>query len=139
MAANFHESYASGDVKPPTERATGLVLAVASVIVAVLWRKSNVVPWVALALAVVLVLFSLLAPGMLRPLNILWFRLGLLLHRIVNPVVMFAIFTFVFVPAGYLMRMWHDPLRLRRAQSGSSYWVEPEGEARAQRSMLNQF
>jgi hypothetical protein len=98
-----------------------------------------VVPWVALALAVVLVLFSLLAPGMLRPLNILWFRLGLLLHRIVNPVVMFAIFTFVFVPAGYLMRMWHDPLRLRRAQSGSSYWVEPEGEARAQRSMLNQF
>lgn len=139
MSANFHESYGRGDIAPPTERATGFVLAFAAVVVAVLWRKSDVVPWVALALAVVLALFSLLAPGMLRPLNILWFRLGLLLHRIVNPVVMFAIFTFVFVPAGYLMRMWHDPLRLRRAQSGSSYWVEPEGEVRTQRSMLNQF
>ena len=31
---------------------------------------------------------------------------------------------FVFVPAGLIMRIWHDPLRSRRASPGSTYWIE---------------
>jgi hypothetical protein len=139
MSASFHESYGRGDIAPPTERATGFAFAFAAVVVAVLWRESELVRWIALALAVALALFALLAPTMLRPLSIVWFRIGLLLHRIVNPIVMFAIFAFVFVPAGYLMRIWHDPLKSRRAQSGLSYWTKPDAGTRAQRSMRNQL
>jgi hypothetical protein len=135
---NFHENYVVGEIKPPSERATGVMFGALAVIVAVLWRNSPVVPWIALVLAVGITVVSLLAPTLLKPLNIFWFRFGLLLHRIVNPVVMFAMFALVFVPAGMLMRR-ADPLRLRRTMAASSYWIEPKKSDNSARSMLNQF
>jgi hypothetical protein len=139
MPGDFHEHYAVGEVSAPSERATGLVFAAVAVIVALLWRNSPTVPWVALAIAGGLAAISLIAPTLLKPLNVLWFRFGLLLHRIVNPVVMFAIFALVFVPTGMLMRIWRDPLRSRRLPTSSSYWIdrrETDGNAG---SMTNQF
>ena len=114
MSKNFHESFAEAEVKPPSERATGLVFATVAVIVAVVWRNSPNVLWWALGIAATLAVVSLIAPALLKPLNTLWFKFGLLLHRIVNPVVMFAVFALVFVPAGAIMRLRHEPLRLLR-------------------------
>ena len=74
--------------------------------------------------AIGLVTISLIAPVLLKPLNILWFQFGLLLHRVVNPIVMFAMFAAVFVPAGAIMRLWRDPLRSRRTTGASTYWIE---------------
>ena len=139
MSKNFHESFAGGEVKPPSERATGLVFAAVALIVALLWRNSPAVLWSALGIAVILAALSLLAPALLKPLNRLWFRFGLLLHRIVNPIVMFAIFALVFVPAGAIMRLWHDPLRARRARDASTYWIDRGGSGDTTGSMTNQF
>lgn len=141
MSKNFHESYGGqGDVKPPSERATGLTFAVVSVIVAVLWRNSPTVAQAALGIGAVFAALAMLAPVLLKPVNTAWFKLGLLLHRVVNPVVMFLIFAVVFVPAGFLMRFWHDPLRSRRAPAGASYWIERTKPAEGQAgSMSNQF
>ena len=139
MSKNFHESFAGGEVKPPSERATGLVFAAVALIVAVLWRNSSTVLWVALGITVMLAIVSLLAPVLLKPLNMLWFRFGLLLHRVVNPIVMFAVFALVFVPAGAIMRLWHDPLRVRRARDASSYWIDRGGSGDTAGSMTNQF
>jgi len=82
---------------------------------------------------------SLIAPGLLKPVNILWFRLGLLLHRIVNPIVMFAVFAVVFVPAGAIMRLWRDPLKSRRTMGSSTYWIERKASTDTEGSMTNQF
>ncbi len=139
MSKNFHESLAGGEVKPPSDRATGLVFAAVALIVAVLWRNSPTVPWVALSVAAMLAIVSLLAPGLLKPLNMLWFRFGLLLHRVVNPIVMFAVFALVFVPAGAIMRLRYDPLRARRARDASSYWIDRGGRGDTTESMTNQF
>ena len=139
MRTNFHESYAKGEIKPPSERSTGLTFAVVAVIVAVLWRDSSTVPWVVLGVAAILAAVSLIAPNLLKPLNIVWFRLGLLLHRIVNPIVMFAVFALVFVPAGAIMRLWRDPLRSKRTTGESTYWIEREATTDAEASMTNQF
>jgi len=139
MSKNFHESFASDAVKPPSERATGLVFAAVAAIVALVWRNDPSVLWSALAVAASLGLVSLLVPRLLKPLNLLWFRFGLLLHRIVNPVVMFALFVFVFVPAGALMRLWYDPLRRRRQPEAPTYWIDRKPRTAAETSMTNQF
>ncbi len=139
MSKNFHESFAGGEVKPPSARATGLVFAAVAMIVAILWRNSPTVLGSALSIAVMLAAVSLLAPAFLKPLNILWFRFGLLLHRVVNPIVMFAVFALVFVPAGAIMRLWHDPLRSRRAPNRSSYWIDRRRNDDTTGSMTNQF
>ena len=82
MPGNFHENYAVGDLRAPSERATGLVFAAAAAIVALLWRNSATVPWVALGIAGGLAALSLIAPTLLKPLKVLWFKLGLLLRAI---------------------------------------------------------
>ena len=96
-------------------------------------------PWVALAAAAVFATLSMFAASLLKPLNLIWFRFGLLLHRIANPVVMFAMFTLVFVPAGFIMRIWSDPLRSRRTAENSSYWIERRTVQAETGSMRNQF
>ena len=139
MRTNFHESYAGSEIKPPSERSTGLLFAAVAVIVAVVWRNSATVPWVALGMAAILTTVSLSAPALLKPINILWFQFGLFLHRVVNPIVMFAVFAAVFVPAGAIMRLWRDPLRSRRRTGDSTYWIERKGSAGTEGSMTNQF
>jgi hypothetical protein len=138
MASNFHENYSGGEVKLPSERSTGLVFTAVAVIVAVLWRGKPAVLWAALGVALVLLALALLWPALLRPLNVAWFRFGLLLHKVVNPLVMLAIFVLVFLPAGLLMRIWHDPLRSRRT-AASTYWIDHKDGSSAQSSMTRQF
>jgi hypothetical protein len=139
MRTNFHESFVRSETKPPSERSTGLLFAAVAVIVAVLWRNSPTAVWVALGMATMLTAASLIAPVLLKPMNSLWFQFGLLLHRVVSPIVMFAIFAAVFVPAGALMRLWRDPLRSRRTTGVSTYWIERRKVGDTETSMTNQF
>jgi len=88
-------------------------------------------------MAAILAAVSVLAPTLLKPINIVWFQFGLLLHRVVNPIIMFAVFAAVFVPAGAIMRLFRDPLRSRRTAGASTYWIE-RGEGGVG-SMTNQF
>ena len=136
---NFHESYARGHIDPPSARSTGLVFAAVAVTVAVSRRDTPNVALAAVAVAVGLTALSLVAPGLLKPLTIIWFRIGRLLHRVVNPLIMLAIFTLVFTPAGLLMRLWYDPLRSRRAGPGATYWIDRASEKPRVESMTNQF
>jgi hypothetical protein len=139
MHNDFHEAYGQSKPTPPSERSTGITFAVVSVIVAVTWRHNAVTPWLALAVAAVFAALSMFAASLLKPLNLGWFHFGLLLHRIVNPVVMFTMFVLVFVPAGFIMRIWRDPLRSRRTTENSSYWIERRTVVADTGSMRNQF
>jgi hypothetical protein len=139
MSSNFHENYLGGETLAPSERSTGLVFAAMAVIVALLWRNSPMGLWPALGIAAVLGAISLIAPILLKPLNILWFKFGLLLHRLVGPIVMLLIFTLVFVPSGMIVRIWLDPLRSRRITAAMSYWIDHREEGGTAGSMTNQF
>jgi hypothetical protein len=136
---NFHESYVPGVVKPPSPRSTGLVFAGVAVLVAIANRHSPIILAIALCVAVAFVTLSYLAPRLLEPLNIVWFRIGMLMHRVVNPVVMLAMFAIAVVPMGALMRLFSDPLRLKRNSNLSTYWIEPDPAELKLASMKNQF
>ena len=61
----------------------------------------------------------------LRPLNILWFRFGMLLHRVVSPVILGVMFFAVFTPIGLWMRLiGKRPLSLAYDEKADSYWIE---------------
>ena len=61
-------------------------------------RRGVVRPWF-LAVAIAWVGLALLKPALLHPLNVLWSQIGLLLGRIVNPIVMAILFYGVITPA----------------------------------------
>lgn len=139
MNQHTHEPVEAGVSQPPSERSTGLVFAGVAAALAVWLHENPVALALCLAASVLFLALALLRPALLGPLNRLWFRFSLLLHRIVSPVVMLAIFALVFVPAGLLMRALRDPLRRRRAPAGASYWVARDRQADALSSMKNQF
>ena len=70
------------------------------------------------------------APAVLRPLNRVWLCLGLLLHRIVNPLVMAAMCFVLVTPLGFLMRtFWAGGFGHRLDPARPSYWhVHEDGE-----------
>lgn len=138
MRSNFYETFTEGATKPPSERSTGFVFVAVAVLIAILRRHNPTVLISASCVAGLLAVVSLFAPKLLKPLNLLWFRFSLVLHRVVNPIVMFTIFAVVFVPAGLLMRFFRDPLKARRDLEASTYWIarmEDDGAG----SMRHQF
>jgi len=92
------------------------------------------------AVAAGFALVALLAPRLLRPLNQAWFRFGMLLHRVVSPLVMGLLFFVTVTPIGLLMRLTgKDPLRLRFDPAADSYWIDREPPGPPPDSMRNQF
>ena len=124
-----------------SDRAFGWVFAAVCAIVALYpilkghaWRPG----W--MAGAALFALVALFRPALLAPLNRLWYRLGLALHAVVNPVVMALIFVVAVVPTGLLMRVFgKDPLRLRRDPKAASYWIRRTPPGPEPDSLKNQF
>ena len=128
-------------VRGSSERAFGLVFAVflAFVGLAPLWRQHPLRPW-ALALSGLFLALGILRPAWLHPLNQCWIKLGLLLGRVVNPIVMGLLFFVVVVPTALLFRLLgNDPLRRTFDATVPSYWIDRRPPGPLPETMSNQF
>ena len=127
--------------KPGSDRAFGFVFAAVFLLVA-LWpllERASPRLW-GIGLAAAFALCAWLAPRLLAPLNRLWFRFGELLHRIVSPVALGAIFFGVITPFALVMRLFRrDALLLRKRSARPSYWVRREPPGPPPDSFGNQF
>ncbi len=146
-----HESYArEEEIEGSSDRGFGLtvggiLLAIALVRVGLGWWHTGGVTlgWVEYALGgvgAVLVLFGLAAPATLAPLNRAWTKLGLLLFKVVNPIVLGLIFLVTIIPIGLILRATgKDPLRLKFDPDAESYWIPRDPPGPEPDSMPQQF
>ena len=139
MGTNFHESFSEADLTPPSERATGTVFAVVAVIVALVFHNTPAVWISAVGVAGGFAGVSVVAPRLLAPLNKAWFRLSLLLSKVVNPIVMGLLYVVAIVPFGLVMQLLRDPLVRKRRPVAATYWVDLTATDEPKSSMKNQF
>jgi len=142
MRPQFHEDFARhNSPRTSSDRQFGFVLGLFLAVIALWPALSRGRPRTDLLIAGgILILIAAVAPFLLRPLNRAWTALGMLLGRIMNPVVMAALYYVVFTPWGLLLRLFgRDPLRLRLDPRATSYWVERQPPGPAPESMTNQF
>jgi len=146
MRESLHENLRREETQSgPSERSFGLTVGAVLVLIGLikLYKAWPEVSWATNAFLVTGALLAGLgafAPAPLRPLNRAWFRLGLLLHAIVTPVVMGLVFYVSVLPIGLVLRaMGKDLLRLRRDAAATSYWIVREPPGPAQGTMKNQF
>ena len=67
---------------------------------------------------------TLLAPQLLTPLNRIWYGLGMLLGKIISPIVLGIIFFVLITPTALITRLFgRDELKLK-SLSVQSYWVD---------------
>ncbi len=91
-------------------------------------------------IAVVFLVLAFFAPAVLRPFNIIWFKFGLLLHKIVSPLIMGLLFYLTVTPIALIMRVLNkDTLRLRFEHGAESYWIEREPPGPEPESLTKQF
>jgi hypothetical protein len=111
----------------PSDRSFGILFVVVFALLAAWQAWAGRPMWAAgfVVLSASMLGCALLRPAMLHPLNRAWMKFGALLHRIVNPVVLGAIFYVVIVPVGLVMHLIRrDALRLRLDPEARSYWIE---------------
>jgi len=128
------------EVKSGSDRALGFVFAAVFFAIAAwpLFLGGALRLWSAIVAAGFL-LAAVAAPRLLAPLNRLWTAFGLLLHRIVSPIVLGLLFYGVVTPMAVLGKlMGKDPLRLRR-KGAQSYWIERAPPGPPPATMRNQF
>jgi hypothetical protein len=141
-AAQSHEDFAREETtKAGSERGFGFVFAVFCALVAgYLWWTGSARLWWWLGAAAAFAVLAVALPIVLRPLNILWFKFGMLLHHIVSPVVLGLMFYVVFTPIGMWMRLiGKRPLNLRFQKDAQSYWVHRKPPGPPPGSFNNQF
>jgi len=139
---SIHEDFDRKDeIKVGSEKAFGLVFAAVFAVIGMwpLMDGSEVRVW-ALVTAGLFGFAALATPKILRPLNQVWFRFGLLLHHIINPLVMALLFFTTVTPMALIMRvMGKDPLRRKFDPAADSYWISRQPAGPAPETMKNQF
>jgi saxitoxin biosynthesis operon SxtJ-like protein len=129
-------------VEGSSDRSFGFVFAAFFAIVAFLPLLSGKpARWWSVAPALAFLVVALIRPALLQPLNWLWTRLGLLLGKIMTPIVVGIIFYGVITPIGLLKRAFGgaDSLHLGFDPKKSSYWIERSPPGPAPESIKHQF
>lgn len=122
-----------------SDRAFGFVFSVVFGIVS-LWPllDGDDIRYWAAAMSVCFLVIAVVMPKILAPLNRVWMLVGLVLHKVTNPVVMGLLFFFVLTPTGFLMRLsGKDPMNLKFDSDAESYWILRDHKESD--SMSNQF
>lgn len=92
-----------------------------------------------LILSVIFAAVTLVSPKLLSPLNWFWYRLGLLLGKIVSPIVLGVIFFVLITPISLITRVFgRDELKMKK-RSVVSYWVDRSPPGPLSDSFKNQY
>ena len=88
-----------------------------------------------LVLSLLFLIITIIRPNLFTFLNRLWIQFGILLGKMISPLVMGLVFFFVVTPIGILIRILKkDVMGLKRGDS--SYWINREDKVQ---SMRKQF
>ena len=88
-----------------------------------------------LILSIIFLVLGLIDSSILTPLNLLWFKFGILLGRIISPIIMAMVFFCVVTPTGLIMKIFRKDLLNLKKKNKKSYWIEKKSKS----EMKNQF
>ncbi len=125
------------DVKISSNRSFGIVFFVVFLLVALypLIHAEEIRLW-SLIISIIFLILGLLNSKILGPLNKIWFKFGILLGKIVSPLIMGIIFFLVVTPIGFIMKLLRKDILNLKYNKNKSYWIEKNGP---KSKMKNQF
>ena len=112
------------NIKAGSNRSFGIVFFVFFLIVATypLYFGNSLRVW-SIVTSLIFLILGLLNSRILTPLNLVWFKFGMLLGRVISPVVMGLVFFLVVTPTGIIMRLFQKDLLNLKKKTSSSYWI----------------
>lgn len=127
-------------VHKTSNRSFGIVMTVFFGAVGLLPLLKNTEPkyW-AVVISGLFLLATAVVPKLLTPLNKFWFKLGVVLHKVMSPLILGTMFYLILTPMALILRMlkW-DALRIRKS-TATSHWILRTPPGPAPESLNNQF
>ncbi len=125
------------EIKIGSNKSFGIVFFIVFLLIAIypLINNGELRIW-SLVVAIIFFILGLVNSKVLTPLNKLWFKFGLLLGKIVSPLIMGFIFFFVVTPIAFIMRIIGKDLLNLKFNNKKTYWIE---KTDPKSKMKNQF
>ena len=125
------------DIKISSNRSFGIVFFIVFLLIALypLTYSEEIRVW-SVIISLIFLVLGLSNSKILTPLNKLWFKFGMLLGKIVSPIIMGIIFFLVVTPIGLIMRLLGKDVLNLKYNKNKSYWIEKDGP---KSKMKNQF
>ena len=116
------------ELKIGSNRSFGITLGVIITLIFLYFNTFH--EWMLLPILILglsLFFLGIFYPRILTYPNIIWFKFGLFLGKIISPIVMSIIFIVTIIPIGFFMKLLKKDLLLMKFDaSQSSYWVNKE-------------
>ena len=125
------------DIKISSNRSFGIVFFIVFILIAFypLINQGEIRIW-SVFISLLFLILGIINSKILTPLNKIWFKFGILLGKIVSPIVMGLIFFLVVTPIAIFMKILKKDLLNLRYNNDKSYWIE-KNEPKSK--MKNQF
>ena len=125
------------DVKIGSNKSFGIVFFIVFFLISLypLTNQENIRVW-SLIISLIFLILGLLNSKTLNPLNKLWFKFGMILGRIISPIIMSIIFFLVVTPIALIMKLLKKDLLNLKFNKTNTYWIEKSGP---KSKMKNQF
>jgi len=120
-----------------SNKSFGIVFFIFFLIISIypLFKNGNIIIW-SLIFSIIFLFLGLLNSRILTPLNILWFKFGILIGKLVSPIVMGIIFYGIVTPTSIIMKLFGKNLLDLKKSNKKSYWIE---KSKVKSKMRNQF
>ncbi|MDC3205903.1 SxtJ family membrane protein [Candidatus Pelagibacter sp.] len=125
------------EIKISSNRSFGIVFFIVFLLIGTypLLNNDHIRIW-SLIISIVFLILGLLNSKILFPLNKTWFKFGILIGKIISPLIMGLIFFVVVTPIGLSMRLFNKDLLNLKFNKRKSYWIE---KSEPKSKMKNQF
>ena len=128
------------DLKQGSNRSFGIVFSIFFALLAFyFYYKNGNINLLIILISVIFLILGLFKSNILTPLNILWFKFGILLSKIISPLIMYLIFFIIVTPLAILAKIVRkDFLNLDKNKNlkKMTYWEKKE---KYKNSMKDQF
>jgi large-conductance mechanosensitive channel len=125
------------NIKINTNRSFGLVFSVIFLLITIyVFINNGFLNLYLITISCLMAILGFLNSNLLTPLNKAWFRFGIFLGKIMNPIIMGVIFFFIVTPISVILRLMKKDILNLKYSNKKTYWIiKPESENR----MKNQF
>lgn len=104
-----------------------------------IYKSSYILTFISFSFTCIFLIITILRSDLLLPLNKLWMAFGMLLGKIVSPIILGIIFFGLFTPLGIFMRIiGRDELRLK-PKDRTSFWKNKNATTIAAQNFKQQF
>ena len=124
-------------VKIGSNRSFGIVFFILFLVVA-LWpilNNGDIRIW-SLIISIIFLVLGILNSKLLNHLNILWFKFGMFLGKIISPIIMLLVFFVVVTPISLFLKIFKKDILSLKKNNSNTYWKK---KSDYDTSMKNQF